>query len=218
MPFAALFLGLLLQPAGAGLACGDPDAQTASLRSPAGFVVVLKLHSEDDHMKDTHLCFAEYSLETTIPGETTARTGSGMGNVMNSDGDWSRPITFHIDGFSADGNLAYIFLLEGGKDEAIDAIEYDLRSGQSRDVSINQSLLRTIPLACADTLHIFGISRSGQMVIATSPEKGCLKTKFWELAYRQKKTKNGGILPQIPLRLPSDAGVTPLDPGTPVVR
>lgn len=213
----ALFLAVLSQPARAEpLKCGNSDAQTTPLRTAAGFIVVLKMHSEDDHAKNTHLCMVEYYLQATKSGDARPQGDGGYGNLMNSDGDWSRSIALHIDGFSPDGNLAYITLFEGGKDPSIDAIEYDMRTGQSRGVLMDHSFLGALSPDCASALHIIGLSQRGRMVLAILPVNGCRRAELWELNYHQKKAKDGGALPETPRRLPSDTRVTRLDPGSKV--
>ena len=79
---------------------------------------------------------------------------------------------------------------------------------------MDNGFLGAIPPTCTGTLRILGISPNGRMVLAISPGNGCRSTELWELSYRQKKAKDGGVLPETPNRLPSDARITRLDPGT----
>jgi hypothetical protein len=112
---STLLLMLFMQPAAVrssapgGLTCGVRDAQTAPLRSSAGFTATLKMHSEDDHSKDSHLCAADYTLDISRPdGSITPPF-----NFYGSDDDWGRPIAFRIDGFSRDGHHVFVLILEG---------------------------------------------------------------------------------------------------------
>ena len=73
--------------------CGVGHAQTTSLRNSSHFAVVLMMNSRDDYGKNTHLCFAEYTLQVTRPdGSLTQPFTFG-----DSDGKWGRPLVFRID-------------------------------------------------------------------------------------------------------------------------
>jgi hypothetical protein len=212
MLLSALLFGLTLQAAPAlSVQCGNNlDAQTTPLRSPAGFTVALVLHTEDDHSKNSHLCMASVSLNVTLPGlkATTPDGSTGQfGNLANDDDAWNRLITLRVDGFSPDGNLAYVFISDGGY---VDVIEYDLRTGRQRAAYLRPVAAWGMPAACADLLHVLGTSRSNRLVLATTAGGGCAKQELWE-APNQKQ--NGAILPERPIRIASEAGVTHLVPG-----
>jgi hypothetical protein len=109
MALSAFLLALFLQPK--SFTCGMGDAQTTPLRSAAGLTVVLKMHSEDDHGKNTHLCETSYSLQISKAKNETAALIQDL--RVGADDAWDRPLTFRIDGFSEDGNDAFIFISEG---------------------------------------------------------------------------------------------------------
>ncbi|WP_211256155.1 hypothetical protein [Edaphobacter aggregans] len=192
-----------------------PDAQTIPLRSSAGFTAILKMHSEDDHSKESHLCAADYILEISRPD------GSAIppDNYFTSDDDWGRPIAFRIDGFSPDGHHVFVFILEGSHPGWIEAMEYDMTSGAiSKDVSLDRHFTRRLSRACAATLHIAGTSPAGRMVLGTSAKDGCPRTDLYQLSpNRYKGSLTGGaVLPQSPEKLPAGTRLTTLDPGSPV--
>ena len=110
------------------ITCGVLDAQTAPVRSSVGFTAVLKMHSDDDHGKNTHLCAAQYSLQMTRPDGSSIPTF----DFGYSDADWDRPLVFRVEGFSPDGHRVFAFISEGSYPEALDILEYDMSSGHPR--------------------------------------------------------------------------------------
>ena len=216
-----LLLMLFLQPpaiqsSGLGdLTCGVRDAQTAPLRSNAGFTAMLKMHSEDDHGKNTHLCEADYSMQISRPDGSA----NPPFNVMGDDDDWDRPLVFRIDGFSRDGHDVFVFILAGAYPGSIYTMDYDMSSGsRSREVSLDQHFTRRLSRACAATLHIAGISPKGLMVLGSSAKDGCPRAELWQLRpNKYKGSLTGGlVLPEYPEQLSSDTGIATLDPGSPV--
>lgn len=217
----SLLLMLFLQPAAVqssgpgGPTCGVSDAQTSPLRSGAGFTATLKMHSEDDHSKNSHLCEADYSLLISRP--------DGLANlpfnVLGDDGDWDRPIAFRVDGFSRDGHHVFVFILAGAYPGSIYTMEYDMSSGaRSRDVSLDRHFTSRLSRACAATLHIAGISPKGLMVLGSSAKDGCPRAELWQLRPNKYKGSLAGglVLPEYPEKLSSDTGIAALDPGSPV--
>ena len=215
-----LLLLLFLQPAAVqssgpgGLTCGVRDAQSAPLRSSAGFTAMLKMHSEDDHDKNTHLCEADYSLQISRPDGSA----NPPFDFYGSDDDWERPIAFRIDGFSRDGHHVFVVILEGAYPGSIETMDYDMSSGsRSRDVYLDRHFTRRLSRACAATLHIAGTSPKGLMVLGSSAKNGCPLAELWQLQpNKYKGSLTGGlVLPEYPERLSSDTGIATLDPGSP---
>jgi hypothetical protein len=213
---STLLLMLFMHPAAVrssgpgGLTCGVREAQTAPLRSSAGFTATLKMHSEDDHSKDSHLCAADYTLEISRPdGSITPPF-----NFYGSDDDWGRPIAFRIDGFSRDGHHVFVVILEGAYPGSIETMDYDMSSGsRSKDVSLDRHFTHHLSRACAETLHIAGISPKGLMVLGSSARDGCPRAELWQLS--PNKSTGGLVLPEYAKQLPSGAGIATLDPGSP---
>jgi hypothetical protein len=223
MALSALLLTLFLQPSQrksftcAALVNGVQDAQTAPLRSAAGFTVVLKMHSEDDHGKNTHLCETSYSLQISKAKDEAAAPIQDL--RFSADNEWGRPVTFRIDGFSKDGNRAFIFISEGRYPAWIEAIEYDMRSGSTlNDISLDRYFTHRLSPACASTLHISGTTLTGLIVLACSAKEGCTRAESWQLVPIKIKGGSftgGDALPEYPKRLSSNTAFTPLSLGTP---
>lgn len=210
MIFPALFL-LSFQPGPMpSIVCqNNQTVQTAPLRSAAGFTAVLSMHSEDDHGKNTHLCETDYSLEIFDPDGSSLPSAE----ILRSDDSWGRPLLFRIDGFSPDGNRAFLFIYEGQrKTGLIDAAKYNISSGNQQGVFFKPP--RDLSPACVATLHIFGTTRSGLMVLATSIAGGCAQEKKWQLNPNKRRNKDGGTLPEYPEPLSSGTGIARLDPGS----
>jgi hypothetical protein len=198
-----------------GLTCGVRDAQTAPLRSGAGFRAVLKMHSEDDHSKNSHLCETRYSLQISRPDGSANPSFDFFGG----DDHWDRPIAFRIDGFSPEGHHVFVVILDGAYPGSIYTMDYDMSSSSiSKEVSLDRHFTRRLSRACAATLHIAGISPKGLMVLGSSAKDGCPRAELWQLQPNEYKgSLTGGlVLPEYPEQLPSRTGIAPLEPGTPV--
>jgi hypothetical protein len=218
---STLLLMLFLQPAAVqssgpgGLTCGVRDAQTAPLRSSAGFTAMLKMHSEDDHSKNSHLCEADYSLQISRP-DGSANPPS---DLISGDDDWDRPIAFRIDGFYRDGHHVFVVVLDGAYPGSVYAMDYDMSSGSiSREVSLDRHFTRHLSRACAATLHITGISPAGLMVLGSSAKDGCPRAELWQLSpSKYKGSLTGGlVLPEYPEQLSSGTKIATLDTGSAV--
>jgi len=198
-------------PAGAPitLTCGVHDAQT-SARSSAGYTATLKMHSEDDHSKNTHLCQADYSLETVQPNAIANRPL----DLLSSDDAWGRPIVFRIEGFSQDGSHVFVFIAEGDFHGYLEIWEYDMKSASMlAEISLEKHFTRRLSRACNATLHVVGTSANGRMILGTSAKNGCAREEMWELGpNRTAGTRGGRILPEYPKPLLSRARVVPLQP------
>ncbi|RZU42127.1 hypothetical protein [Edaphobacter modestus] len=176
---------------------------------------MLKMHREDDHGKNTHLCEANYSLQISRPDGSANPPFNGL----SSDDNWDRPIVFRIEGFSMDGRDVFIVILEGAYPGSVDTIDYDMSSGSiSREVSLDRHFTRRLSRACAATLHIAGISPKGLMVLGSSAKDGCPRAELWQLRpNKYKGSLTGGlVLPEYPEQLSSSTGIATLDPGNPV--
>jgi hypothetical protein len=75
---------------------------------------VLQVHTEDDHGKNTHQCMAEYHRHITLPDGREEAPDPGYG-FTNSDAEWGRRLSVHLDGFSNDGQHVFGVISEGGK-------------------------------------------------------------------------------------------------------
>jgi hypothetical protein len=196
------------------LTCGVRDAQATPLRSSAGFIAVLKMHSEDDHSKNSHLCEADYSLQISRPDGSPYPPFDFFG----ADDEWDRPIAFRIDGFSRDGNHVFIVISDGAYPGSVYTMDYDMISGsRTREGSLDRHFTRRLRRACAAKLRIIGISPAGLMVLGSNANDGCTRAELWELSPNKYTGPTGGAtLPEYPRRLSYSTGIATLDPGIPV--
>ena len=193
--------------------CGVGHAQTISLRSSSHFAAVLMMNSRDDYGKNTHLCFAEYTLQVTRPdGSLTQPFTFG-----DSDGKWGRPLVFRIDGFSQGGNHVFVFISEGAYPGAIETLEFEMNSGkQVNDIFLDRKFTKDLSRECAANLRIVGTSRKGHVVLGTDAKGKCSDREFWELSPNKTDGPAGGRkLPENPKRLTSPSGVETLEAGIP---
>ena len=203
---------LAIQPLSTvSVTCGVRDAQTPKLRSSAGFTAVLKMHSEDDHAKNSHECEASYTLQATRP-DGTVLAPFDLGSSIDA---WDRPITIRIEGFTPDGHAVFAFISENEHPESIEAVQFDMSTGRKlKDVLLDSHFTRRLSPVCAATLHIVGLSPAALMVLGSSQKDGCDVSRLWELAPNKTTEPTGGrVLPEYPRILSSAHGVIALDPG-----
>ncbi|MFZ0303217.1 MAG: hypothetical protein WAL75_11040 [Terracidiphilus sp.] len=214
MFFPVFLLGLALHSGPAiSIRCGNNlDAHTVPERSLAGFIVSLVFHSEDDHDPNTHNCAANFYIKVRKPDGSAEDTE----NLTNSESDWRRPITFRVDGFSPDGNLAYVFISDGGRYATVNAIEYDMRTGKQRALYLQSAKAWGATAACAASIHILGIGTTGHLVFSTSATGRCTRRELWDTAFDQDP--NEVIQPKTPAHLTSDRSITKLSPGKAAAR
>lgn len=194
----------------AGYICGVRDAQTAPVRSAAGFTASISMHSEDDHGKNSHECQADYSLHIIRPDGTRIDGPPAFGafGFSSSIAEWDRPLTFRIDGFSLDGKRVFIFIEEGGQYSFITVKEFDMVTGSSlRDEGADLSFFNKLNPACAATLHIAGTTSGGHIVLQTTPADRCTRTERWQLNSDRRMKKGLGSKPGIPTRIASSSQI-----------
>ncbi len=197
------------QPAAGALVCGNQNAEIPARRSSAGYIAVFKLHSDDDHNKNSHQCAAHYSI--AIQGEDGKSKPNNR--IFTSIDAWQRPIGLQMDGFSQDGSRVYLVTREGGVHPGVNAFEYDMRLGRVLNmVFLDRHFLQQVSRTCVATLHIAGISPEGLMILASSAEEGCAKTEMW-LIRPNARSASGEVFPEYPKRLLSSEGIVRLDPG-----
>jgi len=198
------------------LTCGVPYAETAPLRSSAGFTAVLKMQSGDAHSKDYNFCETDYTLQVTLPeGSASALFDVGLVSIA----DWDRPIVFRVEGFSPDGRHVFVLISEDKYPSSVDAMEFDMSSGaRSKEVSLDSHFTRRLSPACAATLHIFGISSTGLMVLGSSAKEGCARADLWQLRPNKPGSVKTGYSapPEYPKRLSPSTRIVVLDPGVAV--
>ncbi|HEV2698725.1 MAG TPA: hypothetical protein VGU90_12080, partial [Terriglobales bacterium] len=128
MSIGIFILGFAALAQPASIKCGNSAViQSQIAHGPGGSSALLKVSSEDDHAKDTHLCMADYKLELT--------RGSGQPEniaLQSSDNEWGRKISVQLSGFSADGKRIFGMLSEGGASPVQQIFEYSTEDGNVR--------------------------------------------------------------------------------------
>lgn len=183
------------------------DARTNPLRSAAGVTVVLKMHGEDDHGRNTHLCQTEYSLLITDPQTRSAVTHS----LFSVDDAWGRRIEFSVQGYTGDGS-GVVALISDGPPFSLNIIEFDLRTNAVRSSPLLPEFLRELGDNCASTLHVVGTSTAGAVVLTTEATGKCTRPQFWLVT--PGELINGIEHQSRPAPLKAGARIIALDPGT----
>ena len=114
------------------------DTETGSKVGPGGVLAVLRVHSEDDHSKNSHQCMANYTLRITLPDGRDAAAGliPPMGFIA-SIGEWGRRLSVHLDGFSDDGQHIFGVISEGGEYSSVTVFNFQ-RDGSHVEIRVQQ--------------------------------------------------------------------------------
>jgi hypothetical protein len=159
--------------------CRDTGATTAKtetqpVHGPGGTTAVLKVSTTDDHSKDSHECWAEYKLAFT-PAEGAPIEA----DVDTSDGDWGRPISLRLAGFTRDGKRVLGTFTEGGKYATTLLFDYHAGQAVAQIVDLNAQLARVAPRSCASTLGIIGTTAGGAIVVESESQTACGTSRRW---------------------------------------
>jgi hypothetical protein len=191
-----------------GIPCGNlVDAKTEPLRSTKGYEVVLQMHSEDDHGKNTHLCRSEFTISGIRPDGELIESET----VLTADGAWGRPISFGLQGPTLDGYRVIATISDGGGYAPLDIIVYDLRTGRIELSEIPGSFLRGLGSTCAAELHVAGTTPNGFVALATDLMSKCPKAQGW-WRVRPRLVVKGVKSPSTPRALREGSTIEPLEP------
>src|SRR5690348_17167418 len=109
MLLGIVFAGWFALAQQASLTCSNiATAQTKPVRGPGATVAVLKVSTEDDHSKDSHLCMADYKLLITRSSDQPQSV-----DLLSSDDEWGRSLSIQLSGFSNDGKRILGMFSEG---------------------------------------------------------------------------------------------------------
>jgi hypothetical protein len=174
-----LFAASLLPAQQASTECADTGAtaaktETQPARGPGGATAVLKVSTADDHSKDSHECWSEYKLTFTPAGGPPVEA-----DVDTSDGDWGRPISLRLAGFTRDGRRVLGILSEGGKYAVTLLFDYHAGDAVAQIVDLNMQFARVAPAGCVKTLGVIGTTAGGTIVLESSSEKACGANRRW---------------------------------------
>jgi hypothetical protein len=173
------------------------------------------MQSDDDHFKNSHLCMTEYTLEISRPDGS-----SKSFQILDSDDEWGRPLTFRVEGFSSDGRLVLVLLIEGNYPESLQAIEFDMSPGHSvKSVILGRPFTGRLSRDCAASLHIVGTSPAGYLVLGTEEKDGCIRAERWQLSHNTNIVQHGApaeVANNHPARLSPHTTVAKLEAGIPI--
>jgi hypothetical protein len=181
--------------------CGNIVTKTSEFWSnSAGLRVALRVHTEDDHAKNSHQCESSYTLVIVCPDGTS--TENQMYSVID---EWGRPIEFWIDGFASKGHKLIATSIEG---ESWQTLVFDLKEPELAPevYLLSKQFLKALSLPCRKSLRTVGITQEGDPVIAGSHSSCGQGHSLWKVKHGPRKvTRNiaeAGATPDqsIPLR------------------
>jgi hypothetical protein len=148
---------------------------------PSGVHAALRVHSEDDHSKNSHECEADYSLRIVLPdGREEVGGLIPPSGFMTSIGQWGRRLTLHLDGFSADGQHVFGVISEAGKYASITVFDFK-RDGSHREIQVQKSSSRLKAAHCGASFAVAGMTRIGELVVEPDTEEPCRASYRWVL-------------------------------------
>jgi len=208
MMLYGMLLGTALYLNSASASCkNDQYKQTNAARNASGVVVALQMHTDDDHKKELHWCESEYQLRIVRADGSSAQTGWDNGN----EAEWNRLINFRIEGFSDGGKRAVTLLYEGGKNPMVEVLMFGLATrtpGVDASYTLTNGFLQNLGVGCVASLQVSGLTKEGQVVIATKQEGGCRKQTAWKIS-GQRNARGANLAARLPIGVP----VIPLQAG-----
>jgi hypothetical protein len=150
-------------------------AQTLPLRGPGGIIAVLKVSSDDDHGKSTHLCSANYLLVVTSAGAGAARAI----DLVTSDADWGRTLSLRLDGFAHDGKQVFGIITESGKYPSTTLFDYNTAYGNTQLIDLKKPFAHLATARCNTMFDVIGTTETGVIVIELNSAKPCAATSRW---------------------------------------
>jgi hypothetical protein len=198
-----IFLAAALAPSQrAALECANvASAQTEPAAGPGGSSSIFKVTTEDDHSKNSHLCNAEYQLLISAAGGATHAV-----DVLTSNGDWGRPLSLRLCGFSQDGKRAFGIFTEGGKYLFTMLFDYHAGDETAQLIAITKLFKPIMTADCCATFEVIGTTPAGAIVIELNSARPCGASRRWLVDSSGKKPQP--ISPGTPVSPLYDAAVT----------
>lgn len=182
------------------------DRRTAFRSNADGLRVALRVHAEDDHSKESHLCQTAYFVMVT------RRDGASTEQPLESiDDSWGRSVKFWIDGFALQGRRMMATIVEQGEHPIFDIVVYSLPSDKTEIFSIPRHFIEQIPPTCRASLAAIGMTRRGSPVVGFSNGACHRSTAAWSL--RPGHMVGGKQMPSRPSRLFDRSAIESLDIG-----
>jgi hypothetical protein len=161
----------------ASLTCSNvATAQTQSVRGPAGTIAVLKVSTEDDHGKNSHLCMADYQLLITRNSDQPQSV-----DLLSSDDEWGRSLSIQLSGFSHDGKRILGMFSEGSSNPIQQVFDYSSDDGTVQLFDLRKLAAHAAPSKCLSHAQIVGTVESGGIVIQLKSGKYCENSSRWVL-------------------------------------
>jgi hypothetical protein len=167
---------------GQSINCANNATAESSARiGPDGVVVVLVVHSEDDHTKNSHGCMANYTLRITLPDGRSGAAGliPRMG-FTGSDGECGRRLSVHLDGFSHDGKHIFGVISEGGTHPFIQVFDF-ARDGSHSEIQVKSGLARLKAVNCGPSFAVAGTNGNSRLILEPDTENRCRGNHRWTL-------------------------------------
>jgi hypothetical protein len=177
---ALIWIAALRCAHGQSIDCANNvDAESRGRTGPGGVVAVLKVHSEDDHNKNSHQCEANYTLQIVLPDGRDGAAGliPPMG-FTSSVGEWGRRLSVHLDGFSNDGQHIFGVISEGGKYSFVQVFDFK-RDGSHVEMQIQQGLSNLKAANCGTSFAVAGTANAGEIVLEPNTADRCRIDHRW---------------------------------------
>ncbi|MBS1859310.1 MAG: hypothetical protein JST11_28305 [Acidobacteria bacterium] len=157
------------------------DAESKSRTGPGGVVAVLKVHSEDDHNKNSHECMANYTLRITLPDGRDGAAGliPPMG-FTSSVAEWGRRLSVHLDGFSNDGQHIFGVISESGKYSFVQVFDFK-RDGSHVEIQVQRGLAHLKAANCGTSFAVAGTNNSREIILEPNTANLCRLDHRWVL-------------------------------------
>jgi hypothetical protein len=161
--------------------CGNIVTRTSEfLSNSVGLRVALKVHTEDDHSKNSHQCESDYTLMIVRPDGTSTEN-----QMYSAIDNWGRPIKFWVDGFASRGHKVIATTIEGGSWQLL---VYDLNGlDHAPEVyELSKGFLRALSPSCRDSLRAVGVTQEGDPVIG-GDDVACSETRrSWKVTHGRR--------------------------------
>ena len=172
-----LAVGLVAFVQPVSVTCGSSAVtQSQAVRGPEAMTAVLKVSTEDDHAKDTHLCMADYKLLITRNSDKPHEA-----DLLASDNDWGRKISIQLGGFSHDGKQVIGMFSESGSAPVKQVFEYNTDDDSTRLFDLRKLAAGLKPEKCLVNAQIIGTLESGAIVVELRSGKNCVRSSQWLL-------------------------------------
>ena len=176
----------------------NTTTESRSRTGPGGVVATLKVHSEDDHNKNSHGCMANYTLRIRLPDGRDGAAGliPPMG-FASRIGAWGRRLSVHLDGFSTDGQHIFGVISEGGKYSFVQVFDFK-RDGSHVEIQVQQGLSYLKAANCGTSFAVAGTTNAGEIVLEPNTANRCRMDHRWVLnkaGSLRELTKNDSLMP-----------------------